>query len=81
LFYPCPIGWIGIGLILRHERRAIGISTVILGVAALVGSVGTTLGIAPLAQLGLCVYLVLAPIWALWLGIDLLRKPVQLEPA
>jgi hypothetical protein len=75
------VGWIGIGLILRRERRAIGITTVILGVAALVDSVGTTLGIVALADLGLYIYLVLAPVWALWLGIDLLRKPVQLEMA
>ncbi len=75
------VGWIGIGLILRRERRAIGITTVILGVAALFDSVGTTLGIVALAELGLYIYLVLAPIWALWLGIDLLRKPIQLEMA
>lgn len=73
------IGWIGMGLILRHERRAIGIATVILGGALLGDSVGTTLGIEALASLGLSVYLVLAPIWALWLGIDLLGKPVQIE--
>jgi hypothetical protein len=71
------IGWIGMGLILRHERPAIGIATVILGGAALADFVGNTLGIEALSALGLYVYLVLAPVWALWLGIDLLRKPVQ----
>jgi hypothetical protein len=73
------VGWIGIGLFLRHERRAIGIVTIALGVAALVDSVGTMLGFTSLAELGLYVYLVLAPVWAVWLGIDLLRKPVQMH--
>ena len=72
------VGWIGMGLMLRHERRAIGITTVILGVAALIDSIGMTLGIAPMAEAGLYAYVVLAPVWALWLGIDLLRRPVQL---
>jgi len=32
-------------------------------------------------SLGLYLYVILAPIWALWLGISLLRKPVQVETA
>jgi hypothetical protein len=73
------IGWIGIGLVLRHERRAIGILTVALGVAALVDSLAMMLGIALLAELALYLYIVLAPVWSLWLGVDLLRKPAQMD--
>jgi len=72
------VGWIGIGLFLREERPAIGTVTVILGISALVDSVGTILLLETIAVLGLNVYLVLAPVWALWLGIDLLRRPVQI---
>jgi hypothetical protein len=35
------------------------------------------LGIDAIALPGLSVFLLLAPIWTLWFGIDLLRKPVQ----
>jgi hypothetical protein len=73
------IGWIGIGLFLRRERPAIGVTTVILGILALVTSLGGVTGIEAHALSGLFPYLVLAPIWALWLGIDLLRKPVLIE--
>jgi len=34
-------------------------------------------GSEPLATAGLMVYLFLAPIWAFWLGLELLRRPVQ----
>lgn len=73
------IGWLGIGLILIRERRAPGVVTILLGLSSLMDSIGTMLTIEAIASLGLYMYLLLQPIWALWLGIDLLRKPVQLE--
>lgn len=75
------IWWLGIGLFLRSERRILGVVTVVLGATSLLGVIGRILTIAPLATLGLSVVLSLLPIWALWLGIDLLRKPVHLEAA
>lgn len=78
------IGWIGLGLTLRHQRRALGVTTIILGAAALTDSLSNMLGIEPLAVLALNIYLLLAPVWALWLGISLLRKPAPqqvFEPA
>ena len=72
------IWWLGIGMFLRSERRILGVVTVVLGAASLLGVIGRILTITPLATLGLSVVLSLLPIWALWLGIDLLRKPVQL---
>ena len=38
------------------------------------------LSVEALALLGV-IYGLLAPVWALWLGIDLLRKPVQIQTA
>src|SRR6266487_837709 len=70
---------LGVGLLLRSERRIFSIITMIVGISALIDSLGNILGIEGLALLGLSVYLILAPIWALWLGIDLLRKPVQIQ--
>jgi hypothetical protein len=73
------IWFVGVGLLLRGERRIFSIVTMILGISALLDSLGMILNFEGLALLGLSVYVVLAPIWALWLGIDLLRKPVQID--
>ena len=73
------IWFIGIGLLLRSERRLFSVVSIILGISALLDSFGNMFSVETLASLGLNIYLVLAPIWTLWLGIDLLRKPVQIE--
>lgn len=65
--------WLGMGLLLRRERRAFGIATIVLGAACLVDSAGNLLGLPALAAPGLNVYLVLAPIWACWLGVLVAR--------
>ena len=70
---------VGVGLLLRGERRIFSIVTMILGISALLDSLGMILNFEGLALLGLSIYVVLAPIWTLWLGIDLLRKPVQID--
>ena len=71
------IWWLGMGGLLRSERRGLGIFTILVGVTTLTGWVGSVLGSAMLAMLGLNLYLVFALAWALWLGIDLLRKPIS----
>ena len=70
------IGWIGFGLVLGTNRRRLGMSTIVLGLSCLVDSFGTALNTDVLASIGLTVYLVLAPVWACWMGIDLLRTPL-----
>ena len=72
---------IGIGWLLRGERRFFSVITLLLGLGALLDSLGTVLGIGALALPGLSIFVGLLPIWALWLGIDLLRKPVQIQSA
>jgi hypothetical protein len=74
------IWFLGIGLLLRGERRLFSIFSIILGISALLGSLGVILGIEAIALLAV-IYGLLPPVWALWLGIDLLRKPVQIETA
>ena len=69
------IGWIGFGLVLRTERHRLGLVTIVLGVACLVDSFGTALNVDVIASTGLTVYLVVAPLWACWMGIGLLRAP------
>ena len=73
------VWFLGIGLLLRDERRLFSIVSIILGVSALLDSLGIILGIEALFLLGVSIFVFLAPIWALWLGIDLLRKPVQID--
>ena len=74
------VWFLGIGLLLRDEWRLFSIFSIILGISALLGWLGIILGIEALALLG-AIYGLLAPVWALWLGIDLLRKPVQIATA
>jgi len=69
------VGWLGFGLVLRSERRRLGVITIVLGAACLVDSLGTALNIEAIASTGLTVYLVLAPTWACWMGIDIFRTP------
>jgi hypothetical protein len=73
------IWFLGIGLLLRSERRIFSIVSMIVGVSALLDSLGNVLGMERLALVGLSIYIILAPIWALWMGIDLLRKPVPIQ--
>jgi hypothetical protein len=75
------IWFLGIGLLLRSERRVLSIIAMIVGISALVDSLGNIVGMESLALVGLSIYIILVPIWMLWFGIDLLRKPVQFQVA
>jgi hypothetical protein len=68
------IGWAGFGIALRPSHRRLGAMSIALAVACLVDSAGTALNIDPVASAGLTMYLILAPSWACWLGIDILNK-------
>lgn len=71
------VWWIGIGALLRSERRSLGWFTLIVGVFSAIAAVGNLLEVAPLTGLGTMGFLLLAPTWALWLGVDLWRRPVD----
>ncbi len=73
------VWFLGIGLLLRDERRIFSIVSMILGASALLDSLGIILGIEALFLLGVSIFVFLAPIWTLWIGIDLLRKPIQIQ--
>jgi len=78
-FLLAGIWWIGIGFAMKPERKAIGIVTIVLGIFTLATVVGEVFTFEYIALTGLLVYLLLAPIWAGWLGISLLRgKDIQL---
>jgi hypothetical protein len=73
--FVAGVGWIGIGLIVLNEHRRFAQLTITLGTACLIDAFGTAMNIDAIATTGLSIYLVLAPIWACWLGFRLLRHP------
>jgi hypothetical protein len=71
--------WLGIGLILRGERRILGIVTAIMGAAILGAGFGWLLQIDPLARLEMVYFL--EPFWAIWLGVVIWRRAEPRQPA
>ncbi len=70
------VGWLGFGWLLRPERPVLGVVTMVLGVACLLDAAGHLIGSRTLADPGLYIYLLLAPAWALALGVSIARRPV-----
>jgi hypothetical protein len=73
------VWFLGIGWLVRDERRIFSIVSMLLGASALLDSLGIIFGIEALFLLGVSIFVFLAPIWALWIGIDLFRQPVQIQ--
>jgi hypothetical protein len=71
------IWWLGIGPLLRSERRILGIVTMLLGIAYLVAGAGWLLRVGPLARLENA--FVFVPFWTVWLGIVIWRNPEKDE--
>jgi len=67
------IWWLGIGPLLRSERRILGIVTMIMGIAYLFAGAGWLLRVGPLARLENVFFFV--PFWTVWLGIVIWRNP------
>jgi hypothetical protein len=63
---------LGIGLVLRTERRILGIITAVMGVAILGAGFGWLLQVDPLARLEMFYFL--EPVWAVWLGLVIWRR-------
>jgi len=79
-FLLAGIWWIGVGFTLKQESRILGTVTIILGLFTLAAVVGEIFTLSYVTFSGFMVYLLLAPAWAGWLGITLLRKQnIQLE--
>ncbi len=73
------VWWLGIGTFLRSERRVLGWFSIVLGAIMLLSWIGIATGANALVAITVPIYLVLGPIWTLWLGIVLLRMPVPAE--
>jgi hypothetical protein len=68
------IWWIGIGIFICTVKRFLGWLTIILGVITLLDSFANILEIKVMAENALNLYLVLAPIWAIVLGVSILKS-------
>ncbi len=78
-FLLAGIWWIGVGFIMKSERKLLGIATMTLGFFTLAATLGDVFELKFIALIGLIVTLLFAPIWAAWLGMTILRgKNIQL---
>lgn len=74
------VWWIGLGLILWKEHKAIGIVTVLAGLSSFLDASGNMLEVKWLSDIGLNVYLLLGIVWPLLIGLFLLRQSVAARP-
>jgi hypothetical protein len=68
------VAWAGFAWLLLPLLRSLALLSAVLAACCLVDSVGSMLGREVAASAGLYGYLVLAPCWAAWLGVLLLRR-------
>jgi hypothetical protein len=68
------VGWLGFGWLERARRPKLGALTIALGLACLLDGLANALGAKAVADVGLFAYLVLAPVWAAWVGVRMWRE-------
>jgi sulfite exporter TauE/SafE len=71
------IWWAGVGSLLRPEKPALAVVTIVLGVATLASGLGYLLQVDLLARL---INFLLSPVWALWLGVMVATARQQEAP-
>lgn len=67
------VWWAGTGWLIKGKRPFLGWVTIILGGANLLSGFAEAFQLSIVASIGLGVYFLLAPFWAGWLGLYLLR--------
>jgi hypothetical protein len=71
---PGAIWLLGMGGLLKRERPALGWLTLVFGFFMLVNSLGSLLDNSTLSMIGFSGNLLILPLWAMWIGVDLLRR-------
>ncbi len=70
------VWWLGVGSVLRDERKGLGIFTMVLGSLTLIDAVVTFLEPVPFFLLPIAgLKLPLSLIWVVWVGVALLARP------
>ena len=67
--------WLGSGFLIRRRRPTLGIITLLVGTAAWLDAFSIIFNLEPLFLVALSAVLLLIPVWTLWFGIDLLKRP------
>jgi hypothetical protein len=70
------IWWVGMGALLRGERRALGIVTILLGLGALLDAFGNFARLEAVFILRGSWLALVFFVWVAWCGIELLRRPL-----
>jgi hypothetical protein len=71
---------LGIGALLRRERAALGVLTLVIGAFAMVDTVGWITQVELIFRIGVFGISLLI-VWAAWFGTSVLRRPVVIAPA
>lgn len=66
--------WIGIGSLLVRDKKIVGILSVATGAATLLDAIANIAGLHLLAEIGLNIYLLLGIVWAIVIGITIIKQ-------
>ncbi len=72
---PGAIWLLGMGGMLKRKRAALGWLTLLFGSFMLVNSLGSLLDNSALSLIGFSGNFLILPVWAIWIGLDLVRRP------
>ncbi len=72
--------WFLTGWFLIRFHKATARTALLLGAFTALDAIGNLLGMHWLAEIGLNVYLVLAPVWAIWIGVVVWNKAPKTVP-
>lgn len=77
------VWWTMTGAVLRTWHKPLGWVTMVLGLFTALDALGNLLSLPLPAAIGLNIYLLLAPVWAIWLGVLLWRQTrlIAIAPA
>ncbi len=74
------IWFLGMGALIRSKHGGLGVFTLSIGGFLCLNLIGAIFNIEALSLLGLTANIVLGPLWAIWLGIVLLRDKASAIP-